>query len=336
MRIILCGFGVVGQSFAKLLESRSEDLYARYGLKPRIVGVFDRKGSANDPSGLDTSKLIDVKKKYGSVNRYSGAFDNTSGTQNINNLEAEVLIEATESNYKDAEPGMTHIIDAMKRGMHVISVNKGPLALAFPSLMELADYNRVLFRFSGTVGGGTPILDFAKNSLRGERIVSFDGILNGTTNYILTNMADGMSFDDALDDAKKKGYVEADESLDLDGLDAAAKLVILANWIMGMKVTMPDIKRTGIRNVDSDDIKHATEKNCAIKLIASCNKELIVAPKAIAADDPLCVSGTLNAISFTSEHSGTQTIIGSGAGGIETASSILRDLIDIRNESTKT
>jgi len=182
MRIILCGFGVVGQSFAKLLESRSEDLYARYGLKPRIVGVFDRKGSANDPSGLDTSKLIDVKKKYGSVNRYSGAFDNTSGTQNINNLEAEVLIEATESNYKDAEPGMTHIIDAMKRGMHVISVNKGPLALAFPSLMELADYNRVLFRFSGTVGGGTPILDFAKNSLRGERIVSFDGILNGTTN----------------------------------------------------------------------------------------------------------------------------------------------------------
>ena len=290
MRIILCGFGVVGQSFAKLLESRSEDLYARYGLKPRIIGVFDRKGSANDPSGLDTSKLIDVKKKYGSVNRYSGAFDNTSGTQNINNLEAEVLIEATESNYKDAEPGMTHIIDAMKRGMHVISVNKGPLALAFPSLMELADYNRILFRFSGTVGGGTPILDFAKNSLRGERIVSFDGILNGTTNYILTNMADGMSFDDALDDAKRMGYVEADESLDLDGLDAAAKLVILANWIMGMKVTMPDIKRTGIRNVDSDDIKHATEKNCAIKLIASCNKELIVAPKAIAADDPLCVS----------------------------------------------
>jgi homoserine dehydrogenase len=231
---------------------------------------------------------------------------------------------------------MTHIVNAMKRGMHVISANKGPLALAFPSLMELADYNRVLFRFSGTVGGGTPILDFAKNSLRGERIVSFDGILNGTTNYILTNMADGMSFNDALSDAKQKGYVEADESLDLDGLDAAAKLVILANWIMRMKVTMPDIKRTGIREIDSSDIKHAAENNCAIKLIASCNKELKVEPKEIAVDDPLCVSGTLNAISFTSEHSGTQTIIGRGAGGIETASSILRDLIDIRNESTKT
>jgi len=336
MRIILCGFGVVSQSFAKLLESRSEDLYARYGLKPRIVGVFDRKGCAMNPSGLDTSKLIDVKKKYGSVNRYSDTENNASGTEIINNLEAEVLIETTESNYKDAEPGMTHIIDAMKRGMHVISVNKGPLALAFPSLMEIAEYNHVLFRFSGTVGGGTPILDFAKNSLRGERIVSFDGILNGTTNYILTNMANGMSFNDALDDAKQKGYVEADESLDLDGLDAAAKLVILANWIMGMKVTMPDIKITGIRKIDNSDIKHATGKKCAIKLIASCNKELTVAPKEITTVDPLCVSGTLNAISFTSEHSGTQTIIGRGAGGIETASSILRDLIDIRNESTKT
>ena len=336
MRIILCGFGVVGQSFAKLLESRSEDLYARYGLKPRIVGVFDRNGSAVDTSGLDVSRLIDTKKKYNSVKKYSETKNNVSGIEMINDLEAEVLIETTQSNYNDAEPGMTHIVNAMKRGMHVISVNKGPLALAFPSLMELADYNRVIFRFSGTVGGGTPILDFAKNSLRGERIVSFDGILNGTTNYILTNMADGMSFNDALSDAKQKGYVEADESLDLDGLDAAAKLVILANWIMGMKVTMPDIKRTGIREIDSSDIKRAAEKNCAIKLIASCNKKLVVEPKEITVDDPLCVSGTLNAISFTSEHSGTQKIIGRGAGGTETASSILRDLIDIRNESTKT
>jgi len=298
--------------------------------------VFDRNGSAIDPSGLDINRLIDVKKKYNSVKKYADAKNSISGIEIINDLEAEVLIETTESNYKDAEPGMTHIVNAMKRGMHVISVNKGPLALAFPSLMEIAAYNRVLFRFSGTVGGGTPILDFAKNSLKGERIVSFYGILNGTTNYILTNMANGMSFNDALDDAKQRGYVEADESLDLDGLDAAAKLVILANWIMGMKVVMSDIKITGIRKIDSVDIKRAAEKNSAIKLIALCDKELTVAPKEIPTVDPLCVSGTLNAISFTSEHSGTQTIIGRGAGGIETASSILRDLIDIRNESTKT
>ena len=185
------------------------------------------------------------------------------------------------------------------------------------------------------LGGGTPILDYAKNSLRGERISSFAGILNGTTNYILTNMANGMTFESALDDAKKKGYVEADESLDLDGLDAAAKLVILANWVMDLKVTMPDIKRTGIRNVSTDDIKKAAKNKSAVKLIASCNKELTVSPIEISVDDPLCVNGTLNAISFTSEHSGTQTIIGRGAGGMETASSILRDLLDIRQEISK-
>ncbi len=335
MRIILCGFGVVGQSLAKLLESRAEDLYARYGLKPRIIGVFDSKGSAVDVSGLDVTRLIQIKKKYGSVRKYSNTKNNVSGIQMINELEAEVLIETTASNYKDAEPGMSHIINAMKHGMHVISVNKGPLALAFPSLMELATYNHVIFRFSGTVGGGTPILDYAKNSLKGERIISFDGILNGTTNYILTNMTNGMSFKDALNDAKNRGYVEADESLDLDGLDAAAKLVILANWIMGMKVTMPEIKCIGIRKIDSDDIKKAAANNSAIKLIASCDNGLIVEPKELPFDNPLCVSGTLNAISFTSEHSGTQTIIGRGAGGIETASSILRDLIDIRNEIVK-
>lgn len=335
MRIILCGFGVVGQSLAKLLESRSEDLYARFGLKPRIVGVFDTKGSAVESSGLDLSKLIDVKKKYGTIKKYSSSKNNLSGVDLIKSLEADVLVETTASNYKDAEPGMTHITEAMKHGLHVISVNKGPLALAFPSLMELATYNQVFLRFSGTVGGGTPILDYAKNSLLGERIVSFEGILNGTTNYILTNMANGMSFNDALNDAKQKGYVEADESLDLDGLDAAAKLVILANWVMDFKVTLPDIKLTGIRNVSTDDIKNAVKKNCAVKLIASCNKELIVAPTEISLDNPLCVNGTLNAISFTSAHSGTQTIIGRGAGGIETASSIIRDLLDIRQEISK-
>ena len=336
MRIILCGFGVVGQSLVKLFVSRSEDLYAKYGLKPRVVGVFDSKGSAIDQSGLDLEKLIQIKKQFGTVKNYSKSKNNLTGLDLIKNIDADVLIETTASNYKDAEPGMSHIINAMKSGMHVISVNKGPLALAFPSLMELATYNQVMFKFSGTVGGGTPILDYAKNSLRGERITSFAGILNGTTNYILTNMANGLSFDAALKDAKDKGYVEADESLDLDGLDAAAKLVILANWVMDMKVTMPDIKCTGIRKVTSEDIKKAAKNKCAVKLIASCNKELEVSPKEISTDDPLCVNGTLNAIAFTSEHSGTQTIIGRGAGGIETASSILRDLLDIRQEIART
>lgn len=335
MRIILCGFGVVAQSLCKLFESRAEDLYAQYGIKPRVVAVFDSRGSATCPSGLDLNRLIDVKKQHGTVGKYSDD-GSTPGIDIIEGGEADVLIETTASNYKDAEPGMSHITAAMRRGMHIISVNKGPLALAFPSLMELATYNGVLLRFSGTVGGGTPILDYAKNSLSGEHIISFSGILNGTTNYILTNMEGGMSFEAALGDARDRGYVEADESLDLDGLDAAAKLVILANWVMDMKVTLPDVRRTGIRKVTASDVKKAAAAGKAIKLIASCDgSSMSVSPAELSTDDPLCVAGTLNAISFTSEHSGTQTIIGHGAGGIETASSILRDLLDIRREISR-
>ena len=325
----------MGQNFAKLLLSRSEDLYAMHGLKPRIVGIFDSKGSAASSAGLDLNRLLETKRKYGNIKKYHNKEKDANGLEMISGLEAEVLIETTTSNYKDAEPGMSHIVNAMKNGLHVITVNKGPLALAFPSLMELAIYNQVLLRFSGTVGGGTPILDYAKNSLRGERIVSFEGILNGTTNYILTNMANGMTFKAALADAKKKGYVEADPSLDIDGFDAAAKLVILANWIMDMKVTIKDIERKGISGVTTSDVKKAAARKCAVKLIASCDRKLVVGPKEIPLDDPLCVNGTLNAITFNSEHSGQQTIIGRGAGGMETASSILRDLLDIKQEISR-
>lgn len=341
MRIILCGFGVVGRSLAKLFESRSDDLYARYGLKPRIVGVFDSGGAASDPSGLDPGRLVAAKARLGTVGGYGPvgpARPAQGGAGMVEELDADVLVETTSSNYADAEPGMTHITSAMRRGMHVVSVNKGPLALALPSLTELAAYNRVLLRFSGTVGGGTPVLDYARNGLRGERITSFAGILNGTTNYILTAIAGGSSYAAALRDARGRGYVEADESLDLDGVDAAAKLVILANWAMGMKVTLPDVSRAGIRGVTRRDATRAASGGCAVKLVASCEqsgRRLAVGPRDVALDDPVCVNGTLNAVSFTSEHSGTQTIIGKGAGGTETASSILRDLIDIRKEMSR-
>ena len=149
MKIILCGFGVVAQSLVKLFESRDEELYAKYGLKPRLVAVFDSKGSAVEQSGLKLNELIKIKEKYGTVKNYSEKNNSMTGDEILKNIEADVLIETTASNYKDAEPGMTHITTAMKKGMHVISVNKGPLALAFPSLMELATYNQVMFKCLG-------------------------------------------------------------------------------------------------------------------------------------------------------------------------------------------
>jgi homoserine dehydrogenase len=328
----MVGFGVVGQSFAKLILSRSADLYNEYGIKPRIVACVDNKGSAISPAGLDLQKLLQTKKTTNSVGSYEKSSSGFEPLQVIENVDAEVVLECSPTNLLTGEPGTSHVISAMRTGKHVISVNKGPLALAFPSLIELANYNGVIFRFSGTVGGGTPILEFAKRCLKGDRIVSFQGILNGTTNYILTKMAEGLTYEKSLEDAKAKGYAEANPSLDIDGFDAAAKLVIMANWVMGMKVTMKDVKRTGISRVKSSDVKKAVQNGRAIKLIASCDgRKLEVSPAEIQKTDPICVNGTLNAVTFSSEHSGQQTIIGKGAGGMETASAVLRDLIEIRD-----
>ncbi len=329
MRLIVCGMGVVGQSLIKLLISSSDSLYKEYGIKPRIVACTDSQGMAYSQTGLDLKKLLYVKEKFGTVGKYmeeKPKIDNY-----IENVDAEVFLELTPTNLITAEPGLSHIISAIRTKKNVITVNKGPLALSFPSLIELADYNNVMLRFSGTVGGGTPVLEFAKHCLKGDKITSFTGILNGTTNYILTKMADGLTFEDALNDAKIKGYAEAEPSLDIEGDDAAAKLVIMANWIMGYKVTLKDVDKTGVTNVKLEDIKDAISKGKLIKLIARCDKNnLSVKPTLIPKDDPICVNGTLNAVTFQSEHSGEQTIIGKGAGGMETASSVLRDLIEIK------
>lgn len=332
MRLILLGFGVVGQSFVKLLLSHSTDLYNDYGIKPKVVACADHKGIVSCNQGLDLDRLLNVKKKKRSVIQYGSNTDTSGILDVIENIDAEVVIELTPTNITNGEPGKTHIIAAMKSGKNVITVNKGPLALEFPSLMELAEYNRIAFKFSGTVGGGTPILEFAKRCLRGDRIISFEGILNGTTNYILSKMYEGLNFTQALRDASEKGYAEKDSTLDIDGYDAVAKLVIASNLVMNMKSTMSDVVRTGIRDVQPTQVMNERKKGNAIKLIASCDgKNLVVEPKPVSTKDPICVDGILNAVTFTCQHSGQQTIIGKGAGGMETASSILRDLIDIRN-----
>jgi homoserine dehydrogenase len=330
--LILLGFGVVGQSFVKLLLSHSTDLYNDYGIKPKVVACADNEGIITCDQGLDLDRLLNVKKKKKSVIHYGAKGNRSEILDVIENIDAEVVIELTPTNIVDGEPGKNHIISAMKSGRNVITVNKGPLALEFPSLMELAEYNRIAFKFSGTVGGGTPILEFAKRCLKGDRIISFEGILNGTTNYILSKMYEGLNFSEALQDASEKGYAEKDPTLDIDGYDAVAKLVIASNFLMNMKSTMKDVRRLGIRDVKPSQVLNERKKGNAIKLIASCDgKNLVVKPKPVSMKDPICVDGILNAITFTCQHSGQQTIIGKGAGGMETASAILRDLIDIRS-----
>ncbi len=332
MRIVLIGYGVVGQGLANILLRRRLENLKDYGFSPKIVAIVDRGGAAINPKGLNLEKMLALKKRKGTVaaDREFGHAQ-MSPLAAIASVEAEVMIEVTSTNVKNGEPGLSHIKTAFKTGKHVVTTNKGPLALALPALMELADYNKVYLRFSGTVGGGTPVLELAKKCLAGDKIVAIRGILNGTTNYILTEMAEKrITFQQALDSAQKLGYAETDPSMDVDGIDPACKVVIMANWIMNKKLTLKDVKVRGIRDVTLQALEEAAKRRNTVKLIGSLDDRAKVAPTEISKHDPLCVSGVLNAVTFVSEFAGEETIIGRGAGGMETASAVLRDLLDIR------
>ena len=334
VRIILIGYGVVGRGLTSILARRRMETAKDYGFDPKIVAVVDIGGAVISSSGLSLERLEALKKKISVAEDEEFGHPELSGLDVIESVEAEVVVEATPTNVKNAEPALSHITKAFKTGKHVVTTNKGPLALAMPALTELADYNGVCLRFSGTVGGGTPMLEFAKKCLAGDKILAIRGILNGTTNYILTEMAEKhVTFQQALANAQRLGYAETNPSMDVDGIDAACKVVILANWIMNKKLTLKNVDVQGIREVSLQELDAAAKKGNTIKLIGSIDDHNpTVKPTEIAKNNPLCVSGVLNAVTFVSEFAGEETLVGRGAGGMETASAVLRDLLDIRHK----
>ncbi len=335
MKITLIGFGSVGQSFIQLLQSQAYNITHNHGIYPKIVAIVDRGGAVTDPIQINYHRALEAKLKYGSVSFIEkGGIKGSQAKEIIEESDADVVIEASSTNFQDGEPALTHIKTALKNKIHVITTNKGPLAVAMPALMELAQYNNVKLGFSGTVGGGTPFLSFAKKCLVGNPIRSIRGVLNGTTNYILTRMFDEeMPLEAALAEAQKLGYAETDPSNDLEGVDTACKLVILANYIIGRRVSLKDVQITGITDVTLKKMCEAKKDGQIIKLIGSIGENLNVQPAAIPKSHPLNVSGALNSVLFDTTNSGEITIVGKGAGGVETASAILRDLIDIKKES---
>ena len=335
MRIILVGFGVVGKGVATILGRRYAEKVKDFGFNPKIVAIADIDGAVINPRGLKPEKLKEIRQMGYPISADPDfGHPGISALDVIDSVEAEVVVEVTPVNIKDAEPALSHITTAFKTGKHVVTTNKGPLALAMPALTELADYNNVYLRFSGTVGGGTPMLQFAKRCLAGDKILAIKGILNGTTNYILTEMTQNhVTFQEALANAQKLGYAEREPSMDIDGFDTACKVVILANWILNKKITLKDVDKIGIRDVSLKELDEASIKGNTIKLIGSIDDNgATVKPSEIPKSSALCVSGVLNAVTFFTEFAGEQTLVGRGAGGMETASAVLRDLLDIRHK----
>ena len=326
MKVVILGLGTVGRALLKELQARGPELRSRYGLNLKVVGVADSKVAVYNENGLDVGRILRMKS--------AGSLEDHPDRSSLKELisgEADVLVELTPTNIKDGMPAVRYIREALSSGKHVITANKGPLAVEMPALMELAEYNGVYFLFSGAVGGGTPFIRFVSRCLLGEKVLKIRGIVNGTTNFILSRMEEGLGFDEALREAQRLGYAEADPSADVDGWDSAAKLVILSNVAFQSGITIRDVDVKGIRGIGLEDVREALRSGETYKLIAYADgEEHSVRPERISLKSPLNVKGALNALQVEVEMSGRHTLVGKGAGGKETAAAVMRDLVELK------
>ncbi|ATG75505.1 homoserine dehydrogenase [Zobellella denitrificans] len=337
--VAILGFGVVGQGLAEILHDKAASLREGLGFDARIVAVSDlMKGSLYHPHGLDIPELLKAVRTTGSLDSYPdepGLVRGRDSFDTIRESNADTVVELTYTDGKTGQPAIDHCRLAFECKKNVVMSNKGPVSLAYESLARMAEAHGVRWGFEGTVMSGTPALRMPLVALSGNDISEVRGILNGTTNFMLTRMAEGVGYDDALAEAQAKGYAEADPTSDVEGYDAQYKTAILANVVMGIPLKREDILCRGIRDISPEDIARASREGKIWKLLARCRREggsvqASVGPVAIPLTDPLAgVGGALNAITYECDLAGPITLIGPGAGKTETGYSILIDLINI-------
>ncbi|MAF27195.1 MAG: homoserine dehydrogenase [Gemmatimonadota bacterium] len=341
-KLALIGFGTVGQGLLEILLARRDALREDYGFDWELVAVSDfMKGSVRSAGGLDATELLRLAAGGTSLEEYSGDGSLVRGDDalaTIRECGADTVCELSYTDVKTGEPATSHCRAALSAGMNVVTSNKGPAALAYPELAGIAASQGVRFLIEGTVMSGTPVLNLADGPLAGCRIDAIRGILNGTTNYILSEMEAGAPYGDVLTRAQELGYAEADPTGDVEGFDAMAKVIILANVVMGASIGADDVVREGITGITPDMIAEATGEGARWKLIGSVERDgdgvrASVTPEKVPFSHPLAgVMGATNALTFTTDHLGDVTIVGPGAGRAETGYSILTDILAIARE----
>jgi len=284
--------------------------------------------------------MRDILEKDGKVEDYDKAGDKAikglDAIKTIKKCNADIMAEMTYTDIETGEPATSHIKEALQQGMNVTTSNKGPAALYYKKLKKLASDNGVKLFIEGTVMSGTPVFNLARECFAANRITEISGILNGTTNYILTKMENGgWSYKDALKKAQELGYAEADPTADVEGHDALAKVVILSNCLLDGDILPEDVHCEGISNITLADIKSAAEEGMRYKLIGSTKIEedsitASVKPVKLELSDSLAsIGGATNALTFKTDLLGEVTIQGPGAGKIETGFSIFVDIMTI-------
>ena len=334
--IVFIGFGVVGTGLAEIMHNKKDYLKNKYGFEYNVLGVCDLiKGSIYDENGLDLEKVLKLNKEKRKIIDYPAKEKGLKSVEMIKKPEVDIVVEVTPTNVKTGEPGLTHYRTALENKKHIVSTNKGPVALKYRELKEIADKNNVYLGFEGTVLSGTPAINLATRDLAGCEIKSIQGILNGTTNYILTKMEEGREYEDVLKEAQKLGYAETDPTADVEAYDPLAKIVILANTVMEGNVDLNKVPREGITKITLEDVKRAKKNGKRIKLIGKAWREggevkAQIKPEEIPLTHPLAnVMGVLNAITFETDVTGDVTIIGPGAGAYTAGYAMLTDMLEI-------
>lgn len=336
VRIVLCGFGNVGQCFAKVIEQKGPYLQERYGLQLALTGVLDSSGAAIDRNGLDPAALLEAKQRHGGVASYPGCgYPGMESAALVCSSGAHVLVEATPTNMDHGEPGLSNIRQALESGMHVASASKGALVLSFRELTALARERGLALKFAAAVASPLPTLELAEYSLQGCEIRSMEAILNATSNCILSYMETGAgSFDEALKEAQRLGIAEANPRLDVEGWDTAGKMVILANALMG-EVSLSQVERRGVDTVTPEMVATARDDGRSIKLLGTARRtpaglELKVLPVALPPEHPLYhVKGSQKGITLDTDLAGRLTVADNGTGPMGTAAAVLRDVVNI-------
>jgi len=333
--IAIIGFGTVGQGIAEILLEKKVFLKEKYNYEFTIVAVADAiYGNCYNPRGINVAQMLKEAKEKKKFTHDLYKYDTLSMIKNCN---ADLICELTYTDLRNGGDAIDHIRTALNAGKHVVTSNKGPAALKYKEFNRLAENNGVKFMIEGTVVAGTPVINLALGPLAGCNITKIQGILNGTTNYMLTEMEKGMDYAAVLKVAQELGYAEADPTGDVEGYDARGKVCILANVVMASPLRIAQIDCKGITEITQKDIQEAKKQGKRWKLIGCVEKvdgKVLgsVAPEMIDISHPLAgVMGAKNALTFTTDLLGEVTIIGPGAGRMETGFAILSDILAIHN-----
>lgn len=336
MRLGIVGYGGVGRALVELIDLKKEFIRSE-AMDIKLNYIIDLGGGIYNPDGIDCSDFISFNKEERDISKYpKGGDSNTTFDKMLQNRDIDVLIEMTPTNKETGEPGMTHIKRALENGIHVITSNKGPILLDYKELNNLAVKNNVQLAIGCTTGGALPSINGGIIDMAGADILSIEGVLNGTTNFILKEMEEkGVTYNGALKRAQELGIAETNPTLDVEGWDTASKLLILTNVLMNENKTLEDIEVEGITHITPRDIEDAKSENKKYRLVGKTENiegalKMTVKLEKLSNNHPLYgVEGKNKAVRYSSETLGDLIIIGGASGVIPAAASVFRDLINI-------